>query len=57
MDTRMDLRSYAESLIGGLSDDREIRAELREMQEAKVGYIKANCWEKVGEDEYIIYSM
>lgn len=44
MDTVMDLASYKESLIGGLNDLEEVEKEILEMQNAKVGTIKPNCW-------------
>lgn len=56
-DFTMDLQSYKESLIGGGFDLQEVNAMLEEMEAAKVGTIKANCWEKISESEYIIYSL
>lgn len=57
MDTVMDLASYKESLIGGLNDLEEVEKEILEMQNAKVGTIKPNCWEKVSEDSFLVYGL
>lgn len=56
-DIIMDSKSYFESLIGGLMDEEEAKKEVEEMRAAKVGTIKPNCWKKIGEDEFIIYSL
>lgn len=53
----MDLRSYEESMIGGLNNPEEVKAEIEEMKTAKVGTIKPNCWKKISEDEFEIYEM
>lgn len=50
----MTLMDYEESLKSGLVDEEEIAEIIEEMKKAKVGAIKANCWEKIGEDEFII---
>lgn len=56
-DAIMTIQEYYDSLIGGLWDEDEAQAEVEEMRSAKVGTIKPNCWEKIGEDEYLIYSL
>lgn len=56
-DIRMNLKDYEDSLRGGLNDEEDIKVTIEEMKEAKVGTIKANCWEKVAADEYVIFSM
>lgn len=56
-DVIMTSQDWYDSLIGGLRDEDEAREEVEEMRRAKVGTIKPNCWEKIAEDEYIIYEM
>lgn len=57
MDFIMDIESYKESLIGGLHDEEEANAEIEEMRNAKVGTLKPNCWEKIGDDKFSIYAL
>ena len=54
---KMDLRSYEESMLGGLNDPDEVKQTIEEMRTAKVGTIKPNCWEKISDDEFEIYEM
>lgn len=56
-DTRMSLKDYEDSLRGGLWDEEEIQKAIDEMKQAEIGKIKADCWEKVSEDEFIIFAM
>lgn len=51
----MNLRSYEESLIGGLMDADEVNEIIAEMKNAKVGTIKPDCWEKISDTEFKIY--
>ena len=57
MDMIMDIKSYKESLIGGLNDTTEVEETIKEMELAKVGTIKPNCWEKISNKEFKIYSL
>lgn len=56
-DVIMTSQDWYDSLIGGLWDEDEAREEVEEMRKAKVGTIKPNYWEKIAEDEYIIFEM
>lgn len=56
-DYRITIKDYYENLIGCLWDEEEAKAEIEEMKAAKVGTIKPDCWEKIGEDEFIIFVM
>lgn len=56
-DLIMDIESRRESLIGGLWDEEEVNAEIEEMRNAKVGTIKPECWEKLDDDKFLIYSL
>lgn len=44
-----------EALIGGCWEPDDAQAWVTEMREAKVGTLKADCWEKIGADEFIIF--
>ena len=56
-DLIMDLKSYEESLIGGLNDPDEVKAEIEEIRKAKIGTLKPNCWKKISEDEIEVFEM
>ena len=50
------LDDYRDSLPEGLNDEEEVDKEIETMEAAKVGTVKANCWEKLSEDLFLIYN-